>query len=279
MAVKVVTDTTADLPPAIMKELGIIAIPLYVRFGEQVYKDGIDITQDDFYKRLPVDPVHPNTSQPSPQDFLDVYEKLADNKDGIISIHISKKLSGTWESANQAKQMMEGRVAIEVIDSLSVSMGLGLLAIQAGRMAQQGAGLEEIKNEIEKAVSQIHLMGIFDTLKYLAAGGRIGRGKALLGSVLNVKPLLEIKDGEFAPVGQVRSREKSIERLVEWVKGFNNVVALSVVHTTTPDEAEVLAGRLDGVFPKDKIIISRLGAALGTHAGPGTLWVAVQSSG
>lgn len=275
MAVKVVTDTTADLPSAIVAELDIKVVPLYVRFGKQVYRDGVDINHEDFYTRLPVDPVHPNTSQPSPQDFLDVYKKLDKNTDGIISIHISKKLSGTYDSAIQAKQMMAGRVPIEVIDTLSVSMGLGLLVMLAGQMAQNGASLEDIKNAVENAIPRMHLMGIFDTLKYLAAGGRIGRGKALLGSMLNVKPLLAIKDGEFAPVGQVRSREKSIERLVEWVKGFKNVEALSVVHTTTPDEADVLAGRLSGIFPREKIVISRLGAALGTHAGPGTLWVAV----
>ncbi|AKG54251.1 hypothetical protein DGWBC_1624 [Dehalogenimonas sp. WBC-2] len=278
MAVKVVTDTTADLPPAIIAELDIKVVPLYVRFGKQVYRDGVDISHEDFYTRLPVDPVHPSTSQPSPQDFLEVYEKLDKNTDGIISIHISKKLSGTYDSAIQAKQMMAGKVPIEVIDSLSVSMGLGLLVVLAGRMAQQGASLGEIKDAVENAVPRMHLMGIFDTLKYLAAGGRIGRGKALLGSVLNVKPLLAIKEGEFVPVGQVRSREKSIERLVDWAKGFNNVAALAVAQSTTPDEADVLAGRLAVCLPREKIMICQLGAVLGTHAGPGTLWVAVLTS-
>lgn len=279
MAVKVVTDTTADLPPALAKELDITVIPLYVRFGEKVYRDHLDISQDDFYARLPVDPVHPSTSQPSPQDFIEVYEKLADNKDGIISIHISKKLSGTWDSATQAKKMMEGKVPIEVVDSMSVTMGLGLLAVLAGRMAKDGAALEEIKTAVEKAVPQIHVLALFDTLKYLAAGGRIGKAKALVGSVLNVKPVLAVKDGEMHPAGQARSRAKGIARLVEWAGEFSNIEDISVGHTTTPEDAEKLAEQMPDSFPNDKIIRARLGAVLGTHAGPGTLFVAIRTSG
>ncbi|MEN8615343.1 DegV family protein [Dehalogenimonas sp. THU2] len=279
MTVKVVTDTTADLPPALAAELGITVIPLYLRFGEQVYRDHVDITQDEFYARLPVDPVHPNTSQPSPQDFLDVYEKLAVDTDGIISIHISKKLSGTWDSAIQAKAMLGGKTAVTVIDSQSVSMGLGLLAVMAGRMAKQGAKLEEIAAAVEKAVPQMHLLGIFDTLKYLAAGGRIGKAKALVGSILSVKPVLTVKDGEMHPAGQVRSRAKGIERLLEWANGFDNVEEFAVVHTTTPDEAEMMAGRLTAKLPREKIIVSRLGAVLGAHAGPGTLFVVARTKG
>lgn len=280
MAVRVVTDTTADLPPAILSELGIIAVPLYVRFGEQVYKDGIGITQDEFYARLPVDPVHPNTSQPSPQDFLDVYEKLAaEGNDEIISIHISKKLSGTWDSAMQAKQMLEGKASVEVVDSVSVTMGLGLLALMAGRMAKEGRSLVEIKAEVEKAVPQIHVLALFDTLKYLAAGGRIGKAKALVGSMLNVKPVLIVKDGEMHPAGQVRSRAKGIERLVEWTGSFNNIADVSVGHTTTPEDVDKLAELLAGIVPQDSIIKARLGTALGTHAGPGTLFVALRTAG
>ncbi|MDV2989635.1 MAG: DegV family protein [Dehalogenimonas sp.] len=280
MAVRVVTDSTADLPPAILSELGIIAVPLYVLFGEQVYKDGIGITQDEFYARLPVDPIHPNTSQPSPQDFLEVYEKLAaEGDDQIISIHISKKLSGTCDSAMQAKQMLEGKASVEVVDSVSVSMGLGLLALMAGCMAKEGRSLAEIKAAVEKAVPEIHVLALFDTLKYLAAGGRIGKAKALVGSMLNVKPVLIVKDGEMQPAGQVRSRVKGIERLVEWAGSFKDIADMSVGHTTTPEEMDKLAGLLAGTFTQDQIIKARLGAVLGTHAGPGTLFVALRTAG
>jgi DegV family protein with EDD domain len=273
MTVKVVTDTTADLPPAIAAELGIKVVPMYVRFGEQVFRDRVEISEDEFYRRLQSDPMHPSTSQPSPQDFLDVYKSLIPAKDGIFSLHLSKKLSGTYDSALQARQILADGPTIEVVDTLSVSMGLGLLAIMAGRMAKQGANLKEITTAVNDAIPQMRLMGIFDTLKYLAAGGRIGKAKALVGSILSVKPVLTVKDGEMHPAGQVRSRAKGIERLVEWTGSLGKLADLSIVHTTTPDEAKALADRMGEFFPRNQIIVSRLGAALGAHAGPGTLFV------
>lgn len=279
MTVKVVTDTTADLPPAITAELGIKIVPQYVRFGEQVYRDRVEITEDEFYRRLQTDPVHPSTSQPSPKDFLDIYKGLIPAKDGIISIHVSSKLSGTCDSARQAKQILADGPVIEVVDSLSVSMGLGLLAMLAGRMAKQGASLKEITAAVNEAIPQVRLLGIFDTLKYLAAGGRIGKAKALVGSILSVKPVLTVKDGEMHPAGQVRSRTKGLERLVEWTGTLGRIADLAVVHTTTPDEAMALADRLGQFFPKNQIIVSRLGAALGAHAGPGTLFVVARLAG
>ena len=273
MTVKVVTDTTADLPSSIASELGIKVVPQYVRFGDQVFKDLVEISYDEFYKRLQNDPVHPSTSQPSPKDFIDAYKSVIPAKDGIISLHVSKKLSGTYDSAVQAKQLIVKDTVIEVIDTESVSMGLGLVAIMAARMAKQGASLKDITVAVNNAMPQMRLMGIFDTLKYLAAGGRIGKAKALLGSILSVKPVLTFKEGELQPAGQVRSRSKGIDRLVEWTGTLGKIADLAVVHTTTPDEAKALAERLGGYFPKNQIIISRLSAAVGAHAGPGTLFV------
>jgi DegV family protein with EDD domain len=273
MTVKIVTDTTADLPASIVADLGIKVVPQYVRFGDQIYRDLVEISYDEFYRRLQNDQVHPSTSQPSPKDFVDVYKSILPAKDGIISLHLSKKLSGTYDSALQAKQLMIKDAVIEVIDTQSVSMGLGLLAILAARMAKQGASLGEITTAINNASQQTRLLGIFDTLKYLAAGGRIGKAKALVGSILSVKPILTVKEGELHPAGQVRSRSKGIDRLVEWTASLGNIGDLAVVHTTTPDEAKALAERLGGYYPKNQIIISRLSAAVGAHAGPGTLFV------
>jgi DegV family protein with EDD domain len=273
MTVKVVTDTTADLPASIIADLGIRVVPQYVRFGDKVFRDQVDISNDEFYRRLQNDPVHPSTSQPSPKDFVDVYKSLGPSRDGILSLHLSKKLSGTYDSALQAKQLMARDAMIEVVDTSSVSMGLGLLAILAGRMAKQGATLKEINIAITDAAPRMRLMGIFDTLKYLAAGGRIGKAKALLGSILSVKPVITVKDGELHPAGQVRSRAKGIERLEEWTGSLGKIADLAVVHTTTPDEAQALAGRLKRFLPDSQVIISRLSAAVGAHAGPGTLFV------
>ena len=273
MTVKVVTDSTADLPPRLAKELGITVVPVYLRFGDEVFRDRVDITEDEFYRRLLRDPVHPSTTQPSPQDFIDVYKEVAQEADGIISIHVSSKLSGTCNSALHGKEVVEQECPIEVIDSQVVTMGLGHLAIAANTMAKSGKSLQQVVAEVNKMIPGIHLLGLLDTLKYLALGGRIGKVQALLGSVLNVKPMLTIKDGELAPAGRVRSRAKGIDNLFEFVKNAVDIQDLAVVYNTTPDEAQTLVGRLGSVFPKEKIRLAKLGPALGVHTGPGILIV------
>jgi len=278
MTVKIVTDSSADLPAELAKEIGISVIPLYVRFGEEVYHDRVTITEDEFYQRLEHDPAHPSTVQPGPQDFLEVYRKLSPKADGIVSIHISSKLSGTCNSALMAKDMMETECPIEVIDTQSVSMGLGLIVIAAATMAEAGEGMGKIVEETKQAITQIHLLAMFDTLKYLLLGGRIGKARALLGSILSVKPMISLKDGEVVPAGQVRNRAKGIDKLFDFVKDAANIQDLAVVYNTIPDEAQALAERIGSVFDKDKIRIARIGPALGVHMGPGMLVVALRQS-
>jgi len=273
MAVKIVTDSSADLPAELAGELGITVVPLYVRFGNDVYRDRIDINEDEFYQRLQHDPVHPSTTQPSPQDFADVYQKLVPEADGIVSIHISAKLSGTCNSALQAKEMTGDGCPIEVIDSQTLTMSLGMISIAAAKAANAGGSLSEVVDVVNKIIPITHLLGLLDTLKYLALGGRIGKAKALLGSVLNVKPILTLKDGEVAPAGQVRSRSKGIDRLFDFVQNASSVEELAIVYNTTPDEAQALAERTAGIFPREKITIARLGPMLGVHTGPGILFV------
>ncbi len=273
MAVKIVTDSTADLPPGIAEELGISVVPLYVRFGDKLYRDRVDISEDEFYDRLVHDPVHPGTSQPTPQDFAVVYKKLAKEADGILSVHISGKLSGTCHSALGAKQLMEGSCPIEVIDSQWTSIALGLIAMKLAAGAKAGKGLQELAAEAKALIPDIHYLGFFDTLKYLQLGGRIGKAQSLLGSLLNVKPLLTLKEGEFLPVGRVRTYSKAKDRLFDFAKDGGKLDDVAVVHSTTPDEAEAMADRLGSLFDRKKILIARLGPVLGTHAGPGTLFV------
>jgi DegV family protein with EDD domain len=276
MATKIVTDSSADLPEEVAKELGITVVPLYVRFGNDVYHDGIDISGDEFYRRLRIDPIHPSTIQPSPQDFFDVYQKLGPEADGIVSIHISSKLSGTCNSALQAKEMVGEGCPVEVIDSQMTTMGLGLIVMAAARAANAGGSMSAVVDEIKKIMPNVYLLGLLDTLKYLALGGRIGRAKALLGSVLNVKPVLTLKDGEVAPAGQVRSRSKGIERLVDFVHSASDIEELAVVYNTTPDEAQALVERVAAKFPKAQIMTARMGPMLGVHCGPGILFVALR---
>ena len=276
MTIKIVTDSSADLSPALVKELGITVVPLYVRFGDKTYRDGVDITGDEFYKRLLTDPIHPNTSQPTPQDFTNVYRGLCQQADGIISIHISGKLSGTCSSALQAKEAVAAECPVEVIDSKTTSMALGLIVMAAVTIANTGASVKQVAEDIRQVVSDVQLLVIFDTLKYLAKGGRIGKAKSLLGSVLNEKPLLTIKDGEFVPVTQVRSRSKGIDKLFDFAKDAANVDDLVVIHSTTRDEADSLASRIGSTINLEQVRIARLGPVLGVHGGPGVLAIALR---
>ncbi|MFC1871689.1 DegV family protein [Chloroflexota bacterium] len=274
MTIKIVTDSTADLPPELIKELGITVVPLYVCFGKDVYRDREDITEDDFYTRLLYGDTHPTTTQPTPQDFAEVYRRLASEADGIVSIHISGKLSGTLNSALQGKKMAEDRCPIEVIDSKTTSMALGLIVMAAANMVKTGTSLPQMTSELEQVIPSVQLLVLFDTLKYLAKGGRIGKAKSLLGSVLSVKPILTIKDGEFVPVSQVRSRAKGIEKLFDFAQGADKIEDLAIIYSTTPDEARSLGERVSSIIPQKQIRTARLGPVLGTHGGPGVLAVA-----
>jgi DegV family protein with EDD domain len=275
VAIKIVTDSTADVPPQLAAELGITIVPLYVQFGGQSFRDRFDITEDQFYKRLQSDDIHPTTAQPSPQDFATAYDKIAKGADGILSIHISDKMSGTISSAKQGAKMMKKRVPVEIVDAKFTSMAQGLVVVAAARLAEKNQDLKNLAAAARGFVNDIHLLVLFDTLKYIARGGRIGRAKALLGSILNVKPLLSIKDGEFVPVGQVRSRSKGVERLFEMAKeAGHNIAELAVIHSTTPEEAKLLADRIGEFLSPELIHIARFGPVLGVHGGPGVLAVA-----
>jgi DegV family protein with EDD domain len=279
MTIKIVTDSTADIPPQLAKELDITVVPVYLRFGDEVYRDVVDISQDEFYRRLINDPIHPSTTQPTPQDFIDVYKKLSKKADGIISIHVSTKLSGTYNAALRGKEAVGKECPIEVIDSEVVTMGLGQLAIAANTIAQSGKSLQQVVKEVKEMIPSIHILGLLDTLKYLALGGRIGKLQALLGSVLNIKPMLTVKDGELSPAGRVRSRAKGIDILVDYVKNTADIQDLAVIYNTSLEEAQVLVKRLGAVFPEERIRLARLGPALGVHTGPGILFMSLRGKG
>jgi DegV family protein with EDD domain len=278
MAIKIVTDSTADLPQGLADELGITVIPLYIQFGNKTYRDRVDISEAEFYERLLNSPVHPTTSQPGPQDFAGVYRELSRDADGIISVHISNKLSGTCNSALQGKEMAAAKCPITIIDSEMVSMGLGLIAVGAAEFARSENNFEQVVEKTKQLIPRTHVWALFDTLKYLAMGGRIGKSKAFLGSILNIKPILSVTDGEMAPAIQARSRDKGIALLYGFASKFSAIEDLAVMYTTTLDEAQALAGRMGTIFERDRIKIARLGPALGVHAGPGALAVAIRGS-
>ena len=273
MSVKIVTDSTADLPEDLIKQLGITVVPQLIRFGNAVYREGIDISRNEFYSKLLNGDIHPSTSQPSPQQFVDAYQQIEPKvRDGILSIHLSHKLSGTYDSALQGAKLAQIRCPLEIVDTQSASMGLGLLVLLAAKLANSGMALGDIAAEVRERSKDIRLLGFFDTLKYVAAGGRIGKVKAFIGTVLNVKPLVTLREGELLPIGQVRSRTKALQRLMEFLRGAAPE-ALVVIHSTTPDEAGAMAKYMNSLHPGKPVIVSQFSAAVGAHTGPGTLFV------
>ncbi len=278
MSVRIVTDSTADLSPQLVKELGISVVPVYVRFGDKSYKDGIEIGYDELYDKLINSPIHPSTSQPTPADFAQVYQELSKETNEIVSIHVTSKLSGTYNSALQGKELTNSKSNIVVIDSEAITMGLGIMAMSAARLALLNESLAKILENVKQSIKNTHLLATFDTLKYLALGGRIGKARALLGSVLNVKPIVTLRDGEISPVGNVRTRAKAVEKLFEFVKNTLNIEELAVVHSTTPDEAYSLKERFSSLVSSNRLFMARLGPALGVHGGPGTLVVVVRNN-
>jgi DegV family protein with EDD domain len=276
MKVQVITDSTADMPEGTANELGIRIIPIYLRFGEKTYRDGVDITRDDFYMMLTSTPEHPATSQPNPEDFTAVFKEYCSDVEGIVSIHISSRISGTCNSANIAKKTLKSRCPIEVIDSRFNSGGLGLVVMAAARAAKNGAGLAEVLNEANKAVNEVRMFGMFGTMKYLARSGRVNKTIAAASRFLNVMPLLTFHDGEIVRAGLVRAVSKGMNRIYDFVKHNTPLKELIIVHSKVHDQANELKYRLKEFIDEEKISIAELGAGLGVHGGPGVLLAAVR---
>ena len=275
MAVRIVTDSVADLPSQVVEELGITVIPLNVRFGTEVYRDGIDLTAEQFYDRLVHDKTLPVTSVPTPASFSEAYDKLAEETDEILFISLSRKLSATYEVALQSIGLMKRRCRVEVIDSQWAVMAEGFVVITAAEAAQAGASLDEVVEVARKTIPRVDFRAAFDTLEYLKRGGRIGKAQAFLGSMLRVNPIITIKDGVVEPAGRTRSRAKAIDYLYNFAMSFSHIDEIAIEDAATPDEAEMLAERISSKFPKERIYRSRTSPVIGTHTGPGLLLVSV----
>jgi DegV family protein with EDD domain len=275
MTVKIVTDSLCDLTSDIAEGLGITIVPLTVFFGHESYLDRVTITTDEFYHRLVHGNIWPTTTQPPPKDFADVYDRLAEETDEILVITLSSKLSGTYQSAMSARDLAEKKPRIEVIDSLAVAMGLGLVVISAAKKAQAGVKLDELVDYVRKALDRSHFIAYFDTLRYLAKGGRIGRAQGLLGSMLSIKPILTVKEGEISPVTRLRSQAAGMDYLYNFVISFPKIEYLAVEHTTLPDEADKLVERLSTSFPRENIYRSTVSPVLGVYGGPNAIAVTV----
>lgn len=272
MAVRIVTDSTSDIPRALADELGITVVPLTITFGEQSYRDGIDLSADEFYARLPNEKILPTTSQPPPALFEHAYQHLVTHAE-VVSVHLSAKFSGTVETARSvSRELAPDRIT--VVDSGSASMGLGLCAIAAARAAKSGASRAECAAAAENIATRIRVAVAFETLEYLRRGGRIGRARAFVGGLLRLKPVLTVKDGEAFPVTRARSRAKAIDELFALCTQMSSVSDIAVMHTTTPDEANQLAERARQAVPGATVYLGRFGPVLGVHGGPGMIGLA-----
>ena len=271
--IAIATDSTSDLPAEVVRDLGITVVPALVRFGDKVYRDGVDLSTDEFYHKLQTNSFLPKTSPASPGTFGEVYNRLAREADGIVSIHVSAKMSATYDAARLGS--VDLKCPISIIDSETASMACGLLVIVAARAARAGASLSEIEVLVRAAVPRTVTYGVFSTLEYLYKGGRIGRAQAFLGSMLKLNPILAIRAGEILPIARVRTRPKAIERLCEILRASGIPQEMSVMSTTDPEEAEALAQRLAPMFPPQRMYRAHIGPAMGTYVGPGAVGVSV----
>ncbi len=277
MAVKIVTDSTADLLPAIAAELDIAVVPLTVYFGEEVLRDGVDITAAEFLARLTTGSIHPRTSQPSPEAFKEVYSSLLAAGHQVVSIHVAAKLSGTMNSALVARQALQAEDKITVIDSTWATMTLGLVAINAAKAARAGKSVQEIVLVSRDVMANLHLIFFCDTLEYLQRGGRIGRAQAFVGGLLNIKPILSLWDAEIHPVERVRTRSRALERLRELAVSFGPVKEFCVLHSGSPQDARSLFDFLGQRYPDATAYFGDLGPVITTHVGPGVVGFGMRS--
>lgn len=274
MAIRIVTDSAADLPPELVRQWDITVVPCNVVVDDVSYKDGVDISADEFYRKLVANPQLPTTSQPSAADFQAVYEDLVEQGDTIVSIHLSAKLSGTLNSAEQARDSI-GAADIQIIDSQLASIPMGLVVLAAAQLAQNGGSSQEIADQVRRDLPLTQCYFLLDTLEYLQKGGRIGKAQAFLGNMLNVKPILGLRDGEVHPVERPRNRQRGIRRLLELAHQAAPLRQLAVIYSTEPEVAVELRLGLTDLLPEDQIVTSRYGAVLGTYIGPKAVGLAL----
>jgi DegV family protein with EDD domain len=278
--IAIVTDSTADLNTELIEQYNITVVPLNVHFHDEVFKDGVDMTTTSFFKKLKDTPVPPRTSQPSPGDFQKVYKSLlSSGYQSIISIHISSNLSGTWQSACIARDMLPEE-QIQIVNSKSASMGLGLIVINTVKRIQEGASLEDAASYANQLVDNSRIMFAVDTLEYLHRNGRIGRAAKLMGGLLNVKPMLYVDNGVVAPLGKVRGKSKVIPFLVEqaekFVGDFDGPMDLAVIHAQDPAIAQEITAKVTEKLKIRDVYQSEIGSVIGTHTGPGAVGITLQ---
>jgi DegV family protein with EDD domain len=271
--IKIVTDSASDLAPDLAQQHDITVVPLTIRFGDTEFLDRRDLTPDEFWSRCASSPVLPETAAPSPGAFQQAFQEAADTGyDGIVCICLSAAVSATFQSASAAAETLGGRFPVRVIDSRSITMGEGLQALAAARMSADGKGLEDVALLTQDLVARTRLFGAIDTLDYLKKGGRISGGRALLGSLLSFKPIIEIRDGVVEAESRQRTRTRSLQYVVDKVRQQEHIEQLAVLDAAAPD-IETFQDMIAEVFPREDTILADVGPIIGAHSGPGTVGV------
>jgi DegV family protein with EDD domain len=274
--IAIVTDSCAYIPPDLVERYGIHVVPVYLIMGEQSWRDGVDIDPPAFYELLRTSRDFPKTSQPNVADFRDLYRELAGHVDGIVSIHVSRKLSGTVDSATSAAAELPD-LPIEIIDSQGVSMAQGYPVLAAARVAADGGDLAAAGAAARSFIGRTHIYFVLGTLEYLHRGGRIGNVSRLVGSVLDLKPVLEFRDGLIEAAARVRTRGKALDKVYELVAervSPGDRVHMSIINVAAPEEAAEFGGELIARFQPVEVLEVECSPAIGAHAGPGTVGVA-----
>jgi DegV family protein with EDD domain len=274
--VVVVTDSTAYIPSALIVKLGIRVVPLSLVWGTEVFRDGVDIMPAEFYARLKTAKVMPSTSQTSPEEFIKIFSPIVEAGNSILAVLLSSKLSGTVDSATQAKQALPG-AKIEIVDTLSTAMALGFITLAAARALQNGADLAEATQVTKQAVEKSSIIFVVETLEFMRRGGRIGGAAAFLGTALNMKPLLTLHEGKVEALDKVRTKGKAVDRMLDLIEkeiGSTRPLRIATVQAAAEGEANELLKRANDRFHPEESIFSEVSPVIGTHIGPGTIGLA-----
>ncbi|MBI4788645.1 MAG: DegV family protein [Chloroflexi bacterium] len=273
--VRILTDSTADIPPDVVERLGITVLPMKIHIGSKTLRDGLDINARDFFEKAQHAPAPPTTTPPTPREFDEAFAELTRQTDQVVAILVSSKLSQTFRTATRAAAPLLGRSKIVVIDSQLITVGLGMLVTAAAQAAAEGATLDEVVRLVRGRIPRIYIAFFVETLDYLERGGRVGKAQAVLGGMLSIKPLLILEEGEIVALEKVRTRQKAIEKLVEFITEFTRIERMVILHSTTPEDVATLIEQINLVLPNLDISVDYYGPVMATHLGPNALGVVV----
>jgi DegV family protein with EDD domain len=273
----ILTDSTSDLGPDLLAHHGVTMVPLNVQIEDRTYLDQIELTTNEFVNLLETTSAVPSTSQPPPSRFEAAFRELANDYDHIVAILLSSKLSATTQSATMAATAVADLIPVEIVDSRTGSMALGLQVLRAAELAQSGMAGPELAAQLRAEIENYQIVFFVDSLDYIQRGGRIGRASALIGGLLQLKPLLRVDEGQIVPYERTRTRKKALAGLVDFAAGLPHIERLAAIHVSDPEEAANLADQLAEAtsIPRDQIFISQIGPVLGTHIGPGAMGIAL----